>query len=687
MDTDNTLSELAQDLVDNNYWASFDRLEPALSSDIRPPNRERRRVIVVVGAGGSLSAGLPLGRVAAGLLIKEMKVDEDELDEDLRALTRVYSLNRDELETKLLALGSTAGRSQKLRRKINEIYKHRFAPVLAYEILAHLMKHRFVDAIINFNFDELLDQSIADELNEDDYYRIISDGDCSPVLDVLGRGTLDHPVYLKPHGTASHKSTLRFTREAYHGLPADIVDVIDHLIRPGAKMNAEFPVTFIIVGFAMQSFEFNELANGAKQGSNVFYINPTFPKPSPSLQPHLSDSAKLVEIGVRSLDDTMAELWTRVAKKCDWHVREIDRHRLITKVLRRQAGDKDYNERDYLQDRFLVELCLSIGKGKGLVSMQELCNDRCGRYFDLWRKHCNGEPGTLFSFCEKMGLKSYAYAGEAFRLTSTTVSPTASIIAPDEFKNECIPTLCVALGGLLTMTGRKRLNENKSEFAQMLLWLYQQREIEFRGRMDPVSKNVFTNPIAIRTERSLDWYTMSLLTTTKWRWILCVAETGEWLTEESIAKAVVKRLEHLDRANRPGHLLLLVADRTHEEKLFKRFGKYLVIRDLPWWKHNRHMTMYVNDDKEPFDAIFFTRRLRATNVSPIRVKNQDAESLLSTFVAYWNLAKGVPWDESQIEKTIAEFKEDHLASAVPAKKRSGTGSDPALKKIGSKLPK
>ena len=40
----------------------------------------------------------------------------------------------------------------------------RYYPGLAYEILAHLMKHGFIDAIINFNFDEVLDQAIEDEL-------------------------------------------------------------------------------------------------------------------------------------------------------------------------------------------------------------------------------------------------------------------------------------------------------------------------------------------------------------------------------------------------------------------------------------------------------------------------------------------------------------------------------------------
>ncbi|MBK7939692.1 MAG: hypothetical protein IPJ82_22550 [Lewinellaceae bacterium] len=73
-------------------------------------------------------------------------------------------------------------REQDVRKALQEMFNVRYAPCLFYEIAAHLFKHRFFDVIINFNFDELLDQSIREEMGVADY-KIISDGDCkaSPV--------------------------------------------------------------------------------------------------------------------------------------------------------------------------------------------------------------------------------------------------------------------------------------------------------------------------------------------------------------------------------------------------------------------------------------------------------------------------------------------------------------------------
>jgi hypothetical protein len=306
-------------------------------------------------------------------------------------------------------------------------------------------------------------------------------------------------------------------------------------------------------------------------------------------------------------------------------------------------------------------LCLSIAKGKGLVSIQELCNDRAGRYFETWRNHSRTST-TLFGICTAMGLKSHDYAREAFRLASREPSAAACIVPRDEFVTECIPRLQGHLEDGLSFAGRNRLTKHAEKFQEMLTKLYDQREIEIRGRMDRVSRSIFASPRPIRTERALDLYTEDLLGKPNWRWLVCVAETGEWLTKPPIADVINRRLERLRTEERPGGLRLVVADPTHRDRLEDTFSGAIKIRQIPWWRHNRHMTLFVNDEKLPFDAVFFTRRLRATGISPIRVKDEDAEVLLQTFVAYWNMAdNNKQWDQAKVAETIANFQRDFLS--------------------------
>ena len=163
-----------------------------------------------------------------------------------------------------------------VREAIYDLYSQNEGTTLFYSIIAHLFKNRFIDVIINFNFDELLDRAIDDEVGVSGYLKVLSDGDCSPINTISQGGRLRQPLYIKPHGTASHKSTLRFTKDQYQELPNDMKSFLSNLISGQEEEElADTPrsVNLITAGFEMNSIEFNEiLIKYLPKGSAIFDI-------------------------------------------------------------------------------------------------------------------------------------------------------------------------------------------------------------------------------------------------------------------------------------------------------------------------------------------------------------------------------------------------------------------------------
>lgn len=160
-----------------------------------------------------------------------------------------------------------------VRQNIKNIFNYSSGSIAFYELIAHLFKNRFIDVIINFNFDEFLDNALDDELGRDGYEKILSDGDCRPLGEFSPTGRLRQPLYIKPHGTASHKSTLRFTKNQYHDTPSDMRAFLEEVISCGSKGDIQIKkhVNLITVGFNMESVEFNTiLKKNLPEGSTVF---------------------------------------------------------------------------------------------------------------------------------------------------------------------------------------------------------------------------------------------------------------------------------------------------------------------------------------------------------------------------------------------------------------------------------
>ena len=138
---------------------------------------------MVIGAGAShnVNKEIPLASNAVAIVREAFKRrygDKIDYFVDLKVneLCNVYKLTQGEFETELLAC-SLLDKTLVLQT-LNELYNLRYPISLFYEIVAHLFKHRFIDVIINFNFDEMLDNVIEEEMADSQYRFIYSDGHC-----------------------------------------------------------------------------------------------------------------------------------------------------------------------------------------------------------------------------------------------------------------------------------------------------------------------------------------------------------------------------------------------------------------------------------------------------------------------------------------------------------------------------
>ncbi len=653
------LERLAQSLAYNHAVLSIEgannkEIKDYLGSGFSCPPRSR--VVVVVGAGASMAAcGLQSGIAAAEAIQKKLRVNPSLVKNELDRLRRVYKLDPANFETRLLALSKFNPRE--LVRYLQEEFDHRYYPSLTYEILSHLMKHRFVDAIVNFNFDELLDQALDDELGEGGYYGIVSDGECPDDLadimdDSLVRFRL--PLYIKPHGTAGSRSTMRFTGEDYFLLPSEMQRVLE-------KLFSDLPVRLIVIGFAMQSFEFNEIITRKeftrRRQSELYVINK---------EPLVSGDVTLQSLGMsryffrvtkrETLDTWLERIWSSTTKQfpSGRQPRMVARHKLICDLFSRKNLDPNPKRISYLRSRMLVEIALEIAKAKGFVNLPQMARSRAGKYFRLLRAAYPRERRTLFEFCEFLGLTRWmhSHSREAMRLRGGKSGALRRLIIEEtEFETQCLPLLLKALE-----KKHKSIRRARKKFKYTMLQMYKNDEMEIYSTRESTYHVMFKSPTVLPTLTALKHRTRQLVRK-RWDKMFCVAETGEWLFKDRDVRETIRGKQGKHK------LVVIVADTTHKETLKKKFGNGVVeVHWLPWWLHNQHVTIFMSGRKY-IGCVGFTRRLRESSVrNPICLRDPGGcKVAFEAFVAYLLKAK----TRGYITRKLLDAKKKELLDMDP----------------------
>ncbi len=466
------LSELAIELSTNYCTASFseDEKQSVVINDIFTEktvsklkktgipgdkfyvsNIHQHRNILIVGAGATHDSYkcIPLGKKVIDELCKERGYEKELIVREFKQSRRLKGESeRDPDFEQMLAVltqekyyGPT-----ELRKQISKFADFRYCPSLFYEIVAHLFKHSFIDVIINFNFDELLDNVIAEEVGKENYFHILSDGDCVSLDEIMVDGRLKIPVYIKPHGTVRHKSSLRFTKEQYIDIPEQIRVLLKDLIEGNRQCQPVIDkVNLICVGFNMASIEIMEMLDKYLPGGSKIYHfayekNDSRGKPFflqevlPSFYERAGDynlnntkfekgqqfhdsiyiripvegfiSPELLNGFSTPYAEVFSYLWRQIYShfKDDLQPRSIGRHEIISYLFYNTDFSKTSTTSDhtpllnnlnlqiqheknvdYFLDRTIVEIALALNRNNGIAELAQLLNDRVGIYFSLYQ--------------------------------------------------------------------------------------------------------------------------------------------------------------------------------------------------------------------------------------------------------------------------------------------------------------
>lgn len=705
---DRLIDTLATKLARNLISISFsdpDSTEAA-SVVLNNPNERNgsERFIVVIGAGASKHANeaIPLGREAIDILKgnynigsangKQKKNWNKELNKlynnEIEELSQVYRLDKNDFETVLLALSKYYPKD--IYDKLATYYGYRYYPDLFYELLAHMFKNRFIDAIINFNFDELLDQAIEDDLGSSAYRKVIFDGDITDYdTDVIKNDHFQRPFYVKPHGTFSHKTSMRFTRRDYFNISDDIDIFLGKLLSGKLNNKPKIPVNLLVFGFNMESFEFIRLLKKSLPDKSTIYIfdkshKGVFNKEIESL--NKSKDLKFFNIRKNckisteyipwnkkksSIDNILLSLYEKITEKfkAGYKPVGIKRHVCISNLFKYGKPKKrsEIEDLDYFKDRVYIELVLQIAESKGFISLQQLTNDRTGRYYNLYKKSFEKYKPTnknkpkdkalsLFDFCENLGLKPYSYSREFYMLPrNVNIKTKNKITLSKEGFDAFVNTLISKLEGKVTTEIIERIKcdakkdqtestipiNRKFTLVATLNDLFDSEDSEFCQKDKDIHDNIFKDPTEINTKLAFSYETIKMFSKVemeKWDYFLSIAETGEWLVDK------IKSIEFEDKK-----IKLILADMAHADELEKMVSDInqkcnkkntIEIYQLFWWLHNQHMSLFLKrnetkGDIEIYKVIYFTRKSRSNLITPVILEdNADKKIALEIFAAY-----------------------------------------------------
>lgn len=675
-------------------------------------SQRRFRCIAVVGAGASAPV-LARGDDLASGLIRQFNIEQAAVEAEYERLERITAVDPTEFEAQLSAIGQTLGNSRRVQAAISDLYRVRHPTILGYELLAHLLKHRFVDAIISMNFDELLDQSLDDELGVGEYERIVSDRDCVNVQSSVSAPDYV-PLYIKLHGTASEPESLRFTRESYYDSPVQV----------GTEAARLFQVPECIVlnlGFGMTSFDLHRLL-AIPDTLRLYNLShdPLNPKARKALQrerkrhnrdkpifiesPENEEKRKTHKVersreGVgqptslrkdersdasdRAMDSLLTQLNDRVDRLSSSGsfavaLRSVERHRAVVGLLGPASKPgkrlidlpRSSNPRysldpliraarpqavtaGYLLRRTVLELALAMARGRGLVSVASLAVDRCGHYYDAYRRCAGPDPKswedlyTLAGFEQNQEVPDVFEATEAIR-RSHPGGVSAEQALYEKFlegttseKNEDwheLPELDI---GRLVERVLPQIVDSPSEDDFDLLHteldeLYQGTEYEIHSRDDRVCAKTFSTPKTLKTLSAMEAHSFELVkqaaTGGAASEVDIISETGDWL---------LKRKEDFGRRLADARSIrLIVAFLCDVPTLLDAFPGITIRYQQPW-HHNRHMVI-LREKEEPRAALYFARHHRNPYVTPVLVRSpRDIEVLQTTFKNRWHNSRPV----------------------------------------------
>lgn len=724
-ENEDVLDILATDLAENYLDSSLsleDSTKPGLRSgvftqEMLSSSKEYAknpllpsRNILVLGSGASAAAfgesHFPLVSHAIKRVERVLATEgaspefvERRLDEESERVATFYGFEgaRKDFETQLGILSGIFS-PEAVADALSGLYSIKYAPHMIFELIAHMLKHRFIDAVINFNFDELLDVAVNEEIGESHFHNIISDGHCQPLSEIMIRGRLKIPLYIKPHGTVSHKSTMRFTKDQYFRLPTAMYTFMRDIVAGHHREEADrhegyrpYRTNIISVGFGMGSLDLLGMLKqavkdeGAEQNDfAIFHLNVGGWGNTEKAEQMREGTGVARQYFVDvdqfgGIEGALRTLW-RKAECCFsklYRPRGIARHEVIHQIFHKASapGNSGFrvparSDAAYFFARVCTEVVLALAKGNGRLDLSHAVSDRVGTYFDRLSRsnQLQFSAPSLLSVMDRLGGKAYLrWTGSAQNIL--TVRDAHLWNSPGEASEMLATSLWSRLSRCLRSIGDPDLEARIREIES---WGYDDPRhpvVGLRLLVDSDAQDIkprfshnhfllFRRPDVdqvLHTNLSVTINFVKMVTEVEWDLMLTISENGKILQKFKDHRDANPDNPHVSGTK---YFCVIVAETDHQQITHDRITKAELkllggssgkpFYTLPVSQHNHHMTLLLKhvpeaEEKwEPVRAIYYEKLGMGNRVSPVlldEAQQQDLKVLVTTFFAYVNKAE------------------------------------------------
>lgn len=683
-------ADLAFNIIDNathgydddEYDYAVDRLIKEGSSDNFKTDKRNQRIIrniLIIGAGASKDLNENIFQAKELLdFLKSTSTEtgfSNESKEKIEYLKDVLAYGGD-FTSSMQVYAEMMGDEQ-LRETVRRKFNHKYTTSLYYEIVSHMFKHKLIDVIINYNFDEILDNVLEDEMGKTEYQKVFLNGDVPTYNSLLfnknATNDIKHklatPIYIKPHGTISYPETLQYTnlhyyRNGYNKVNKLIKDILNGTYEKlNAKKNKELlpiPINIISTGYAYQDSDLaSMLFSLLMQNQNVtpekvrpvnFFVfdkadsayfkdNSNFIKKISTLpKTHEYAHFRCGENGdYNDLGAAFEILWSKTGEvfkekktdaspsghKKEQYLRPLGKHKFMSLLF---GGELNDDPTAYIKARTYIELAILMGKTDGnILHFSQIEESRASKYYNLYRKYSEETtPKNLYEFVEDFSfLKPYMNFSDTYQIDRELCSDGIS----EEIFDICFQLLAKELTRFAKCTALQK-KEMRNAFI----------EICERNTLYIVNPNISEHNLSpfhnlkrvnylyndIRWEAKSDF----LLANGKWNVMLNISENGELIKKISSwpnfkQSATGSNNKKYSYAILADHQLLDQKDNNREVTQHD-INNCITIDSLklPWQIHNKHMSLFLKVTKNHIEfigGIYFTRRLLTNIVNPIYI--------------------------------------------------------------------
>jgi len=619
----------------SNAIKSLEKLAKILVDNKAATKPQRTCVVPFVGAGASRSAGLPISRELKAVIHDRLisgnetvqKIVELEIEKRFNGSKAAAQLTLFEYAS---ALSNLVYAKNVISSTIREAIGAATHRPLAYELLAHLAKHNYLDFFVSLNFDVLLDDAVREEIPS---AKIISTPDDVPGP-YRGDDEDDPHCVFKPFGCLS-TGKFKLTEEEVNVYgPESVWEYLQQKICNYDK------VLIILVGYAAHEKAFSVLLEKlASQNLDVSLcvIDPKWV--------HLPRSSQLREVThiKAKADDALSILLDIIGMSSRHMSALVSRHKIISKfVPYRLLNDPDV--------RFQLEVLFQAIKSRGFFTVNAVTKIKRIQGFNRHAKKNLEQLASAGILKVKLTYENYYVAADYHRIATY-------ILGLLEMEQAHLDVWEVEQSGE-EISVRKKKTASSEYLVRELQNLAAGVEIEIFEEGLPETRWLFNEPHPLRTLEELGSRTRAMLreflsSPDSHVEMFGIWSTGAWIfNEPKYISMLRKKLE-----NGTLSLKVILSDREYEQQgankvymrpvqeeinnlisnpaMLQRFEGRLEIYKMNWWRLNRIMTLVVDRDRQLSEGIYMRRRLATPLVSPVHVDEEDdCEVLKQIFDRY-----------------------------------------------------